>query len=244
MSDDPPVFVGFPQPKQNYSKIPHALIEALPLMESGSEVKCILYLLRHTWGYNEFDAPKHLTIDEFMSGRKRSDGTRLDNGTGLSRPSVIKGLRDAAKHGFIEVTTDPQSDRGRIKKLYRLRMESDEVLTSEVKKLDSVMDSPVKKLDSALDKPGKETLPPSEKETKYIETPELKKEKEIEPSISNIPEPTTPEEMAAAANHILNGVIEKWNGNSGSHPYTDAEIEEQVQRALAKYPHPGKRVQS
>lgn len=117
-----PEFVGFVPPAQNYSKLPHSLIESLHIMRSEAEVKCVLYILRHTWGFSEFDEPKHMTLNEFMEGRKRSDGTRLDKGTGLSKPAVIKGLRAAATHGFIEVTIGDDSDGGRIEKLYRLAM--------------------------------------------------------------------------------------------------------------------------
>jgi len=64
---------------------------------------------------------KKITTDEFMYGRKRKSGERIDNGTGLSKPSIIQGLTSAVQHGLLEVEID-DSDRARIKKYYKLKM--------------------------------------------------------------------------------------------------------------------------
>ena len=144
-------FAGFEEPKENWSKLPHALIEAMPQIETSGELKVILYILRHTWGYHNAqgkrDVEKKITLDEFMHGRRLRDRSRMDTGLGLSKPTIIDGLRRAEQHGFIEVDVD-DSDGGRIKKFYRLKMSSS--FTSYVKKPDP---------------PGKETLHPTEKET-------------------------------------------------------------------------------
>src|SRR3972149_938975 len=110
-------FNGFIPPVQNWSKLPHQLIDALFIIETEAELKVILYILRHTWGYH--DEEKKITIDEFCNGRKRRDGSRLDKGTGLSSNAVKDGIKRAIKHGFIEVDEDA-SDEARIKKYYRL----------------------------------------------------------------------------------------------------------------------------
>lgn len=103
----------------NYSKLPHSFIGVLPQFETLAELKVVIYLLRHTWGFNEYDKPKHITTDEFMHGRKRADGSRMDGGTGLSNKSVIAGIRAAKDHGFIvELVND--SDKARIEKRYAL----------------------------------------------------------------------------------------------------------------------------
>ena len=64
---------------------------------------------------------KLITMDEFMHGRKRRDGSRLDAGCGMAENSIKKGIADAVAHGFLIVQTD-DSDRGRIKKYYAPRM--------------------------------------------------------------------------------------------------------------------------
>lgn len=121
------VFDGFSPPSENWSKLPHAMILALPLISTLGEAKCILYVLRHTWGYQEYEEwqAKHITLDEFLHGRKRRDGTRLDNGVGMSKPSVLKGLRRAIRNGFLIRFVD-NSDRGREMHYYRLRRHKEE----------------------------------------------------------------------------------------------------------------------
>lgn len=107
----------FSPPTENWSKMPHELINTFPEIETLGELKVILYILRHTWGFQ--DERKKITLDEFEHGRKRRDRTRMDNGTGLSRGTIRNGLERAVRHEFIEVETD-DSDAGRVKKYYSL----------------------------------------------------------------------------------------------------------------------------
>lgn len=132
-------FGGFDKPRANYSKLPHEFVDAFPIMRSQAEIKVVLYILRHTWGYH--DGEKKITVDEFCNGRKRKDGTRIDNGTGLSKPSVLSGIKSAIEHGFITVEVD-DSDKARVKKYYALRGKESlplgsRIFTPEVKKLDT-----------------------------------------------------------------------------------------------------------
>lgn len=119
-------FNGWGIPQENWSKLPHCFIEALPLVETLAEIKVILYVLRHTWGYQ--DDEKRISVDEFVNGRRytrryleRHPGTpdRIDGGIGMSANSVKDGIERAVKHGFIEVYTD-DTDKARIRKYYSL----------------------------------------------------------------------------------------------------------------------------
>jgi len=112
-------FPGFDPPTENWSKLPHALIESLPAIETVSELKVILYILRHTWGFQEDQ--RRISVDEFANGRRKKNSGRVDGGTGLSVNAVRDGLKRAMSHGFIEVEID-NHDLGRVQKLYRLRM--------------------------------------------------------------------------------------------------------------------------
>lgn len=106
-------------PQENWCKMPFTLIDAMPLMETEAEIKIVLYILRHTWGYQEYTSSKLISIDEFQRGRKRKDGTRIDNGTGMAKNSIKNGIRRAIEHGLIEVIED-NNDLARIKRYYRL----------------------------------------------------------------------------------------------------------------------------
>lgn len=120
--DNDEVFPGFwhPDEQQGFTQLPHELIEVMHKM-SDSELRVVLYIFRHTWGYQEFDKLKKLTIDEIMNGRMRKDKTRMDNGTGLSDRGVKNGIEQALKHGYIVCEVD-DSDLGRIKKHYGIKI--------------------------------------------------------------------------------------------------------------------------
>lgn len=112
---------GFIKPENDFFKVPNNFIEALALIDNMAELKVILYVMRHTWGFQEFEEMKRIAADEFAHGRKSKGQSRMDNGTGLSERSVRMGATKAIEHGFLECDID-DSDRGRIKKSYRLKL--------------------------------------------------------------------------------------------------------------------------
>lgn len=118
------VFGGFEQPTENYSKLPHQMIAALPRVTSLAELKVILYILRHTWGYQQYEKPRRISMDEFVHGRKLQSGGRIDPGVGMTENSVRSGLANAIEHGFISVYED-NSDQGRVTRFYEIRMSGD-----------------------------------------------------------------------------------------------------------------------
>lgn len=116
------MFEGFAYPESDFTRIPNEFMESvLSQITSLAELKVILYIMRHTWGFQEYEQYKKFTVDELMNGRKRRDGTRLDNGTGLSESGVKLGSTKALEHGFLECEID-DTDMGRIEKRYRLKM--------------------------------------------------------------------------------------------------------------------------
>jgi hypothetical protein len=146
-------FAGFVVPSQNWFKLPNEWTNITSGMKSLAELKVVEYVLRHTWGYQEYGLAKQISTSEFMHGRRRQDGSRLDLGTGLSKQSVIDGLRQAVADGYLLEHRD-ERDKGRIQKHYQLRMKD---LDPEVKNLDRV----VKHLDSS----SPESVPRTEKDT-------------------------------------------------------------------------------
>src|SRR5690349_666224 len=82
-------FAGFVPPTSNYFQMPNEWTNITAEIESLAELKVIEYVLRHTWGFHEFGICKAISIDEFMYGRRKAGGDRMDKGTKLSRPSVI-----------------------------------------------------------------------------------------------------------------------------------------------------------
>lgn len=126
-------FKGFPAVDGNFTMTPNMAFELMPDV-TGAEFKCLFYIIRHTYGFH--DKAKHITIPEFVSGRKRKDGSAIDNGTGLSRKSVIDALQSLTEAGYICRVIE--GDKAREKHIYSLRMQEDEGCknyTPEVQKL-------------------------------------------------------------------------------------------------------------
>lgn len=158
-------FEGFSTPEANFFRLPNQWTDITAKVTSLAEMKLVEYVLKHTWGYSEFDMVKKINTDEFMYGRKRKSGERIDNGTGLSKPSVIAGLKSAVQHGLLEEETD-DSDKARIKKYYKLKMrkliEEDEPEEKEIRADVKKLYTGVKNFNSR----GKTSLHRSEKDTK------------------------------------------------------------------------------
>ncbi len=114
-------FSGFDAPRQNWFRMPNEWIDLCAEISSLAEIKVVQYVMRHTWGHQEYGIRKRISVDEFMSGRWKKDGERMDKGTGLSKPSVISGLRSAVERGLLIEEVD-DSDKARVKKYYSLRM--------------------------------------------------------------------------------------------------------------------------
>lgn len=115
------IWDGFSMPDKNFTRVPNDFVEILALIDNMAELKVVLYAMRHTWGFQEYNEHKKITTDEFMHGRKLKNRERMDSGTGLSEMSVRNGLAKAIEHGFLECEID-DSDRARVKKSYRLKM--------------------------------------------------------------------------------------------------------------------------
>ena len=118
------IFQGFVPPVDDYFRMPNEWINICAGINSLAELKIVQYVLRHTWGYQDYDGVRKLTLDEFMHGRKRRDGTRIDKGTGLSDRGVKDGIALAIEHGYLICEIDDR-DRARIKKSYGIKMISE-----------------------------------------------------------------------------------------------------------------------
>ncbi|HLZ64345.1 MAG TPA: hypothetical protein VKR06_46035 [Ktedonosporobacter sp.] len=109
-----------PEDGADYVKIPRQFIVETMRKLKGAAVSVVLYLFGHSWAYGEYDKKLHLTFDEFVNGRKRADGTRMDEGTGLSENTIRTALIQAEEVGVITCHVDDR-DLGRIDKYYGIK---------------------------------------------------------------------------------------------------------------------------
>ncbi len=108
-------FTGFFQSSSEEDFL-YQYTDALPKFTSLAEAKMVLYIYAYT---GRIGARVKITVDEFMHGLKTPDGTRFDEGTGLSERAFHRGLRRAVQHGFVQVEIDDTDLAG--PKYYALR---------------------------------------------------------------------------------------------------------------------------
>ncbi|TCW39531.1 hypothetical protein EDC21_10590 [Thermohydrogenium kirishiense] len=86
---------------------------------SGSEVKLLLFLLKHA-----DKNPVHITTDEFQNGKLDGAKKRLDTGTGLSAGAISESIKKLIDKKLLICFID-NVDMGRIKKYYMLSNNKD-----------------------------------------------------------------------------------------------------------------------
>lgn len=104
-------FPGFPlDSSKNYWKYPRQL-DGYWHQLSGSEQKCLDYILRHTWGFQKTD--DEISLSQLIEG---IDG--FDTGTGLAKPTVISAIKGLVKKGFIKKSKGKKANRYQLVKIF------------------------------------------------------------------------------------------------------------------------------
>jgi hypothetical protein len=91
-------FAGFRAPY--YTQVPDELFDTLMYNMGESELKVLLYIIRRTYGFKK--QQDRISLSQFVKGIVTKDGKILDRGTGLSKPSVEKGLKEGVERGTIK----------------------------------------------------------------------------------------------------------------------------------------------
>ena len=93
-------FEGFSSP--NFTSVPDEFFDEVAPRLSGSEVKVALYIIRRTYGFKKSD--DDISLSQMQNGITRRDGTRLDIGAGVSKPSLLTALKSLEEKGIIQRT--------------------------------------------------------------------------------------------------------------------------------------------
>jgi hypothetical protein len=83
-----------------FTTVPNYFLDHIAHTLSGAELKVMLYVYRHTLGYGKL--LDKISYSQFTSGIVRKDGTRVDNGAGISRRSLVDALTSLEAHGLIK----------------------------------------------------------------------------------------------------------------------------------------------
>lgn len=124
----------------NSTQIPNVILDCVNPQLPDPEAKCLMYICRRTFGFHK--AQDRISFTQFEKGIKDKDGKQLDYGTGLTRPSVAKALRNLIESGAIKKV---ESNKGNFYEI-NLEMECSQVV-NRINQL------------TALTKSGKPALP-------------------------------------------------------------------------------------
>ena len=94
-------FTGFTRPTT--TDTPDELFDVImPRIDNLAELKCVMYVIRHTFGYNKWmDRIALLQFEKGLVTEKRGQRRQVDAGVGLSRQSVVNGLKAAVEDGYL-----------------------------------------------------------------------------------------------------------------------------------------------
>ena len=115
-ADAKPPFRGFSRP--NYTMVPDELFDELLPDLSGAELKVLLYIIRRTLGFKK--GSDTISLSQMLYGIETKDGTTLDRGTGLSRPTLLRALQSLKAKNIIIAEERLSPERGWEATVYRL----------------------------------------------------------------------------------------------------------------------------
>ena len=111
-------FQGYAMP--GYTQIPDELLDAQLHILSHAELKVLLYIMRHTFGYKRDG--DHLSARQISEGITRRDGTRVDHGTGCAIATVRRTVQRLEAVGLIVVHREQSDDSGDASNYYAIRI--------------------------------------------------------------------------------------------------------------------------
>ena len=111
-------FSGFLTP--NYTQIPDQVFDELLPILSGNEIKILMYICRRTFGFKR--DTDNISLSQMVSGITTKAGIQLDGGTGLSKASVARALKDLEDKDIIVRVRRSDPLRGDLPTTYQLNV--------------------------------------------------------------------------------------------------------------------------
>lgn len=111
-------FSGFRFP--SYTQVPDQLFDELLPILSGGELKALLYICRRTFGFKR--ESDNISLNQMLNGITKEDGTQLDLGTGLSRPTLLRALKSLQDKDILIAERQANDEQGNLPTNYRLHM--------------------------------------------------------------------------------------------------------------------------
>jgi DNA-binding MarR family transcriptional regulator len=116
--DKPFHFDGFRLP--HYTQIPDEAFDYLMPRLSPAEWKVLCYIMRRTFGFQK--PSDDISLKQMVEGIRTKDGTMLDEGTGLSRPTVTTAIRGLVEKGVVVAQRNRSMEKGDEPTTYQLHI--------------------------------------------------------------------------------------------------------------------------
>lgn len=113
-------FTGFAFPTT--TPVPDQLFDELLSILSGAELKVLLYIIRRTFGFKK--ESDDISLNQMLNGIVRKDGTVLDQGVGLSKPTLLGALRSLKEKNILLSERRSSENHGNEPSRYRLNIVS------------------------------------------------------------------------------------------------------------------------
>ncbi len=115
-------FAGFSSP--NTTSVPDDFFDVLAPHLAESELRVLIYIIRRTFGFKkESDT---ISLKQMVEGIRTRDGRVLDQGTGMSKPGVTKGVKGLVAKGVVVAIRNSSPERGDEPTTYRLHFRGDD----------------------------------------------------------------------------------------------------------------------
>ena len=114
-------FPGFAQVR--YTQVPDLFFDRIAPLLSEAELRVILYIFRHTFGWKkDFD---RISLAQMVDGIRRQDGSVVDLGTGMAKTSVVRGVKGLIEKRLIEAVRQSSPAHGHEPTVYQPRVVGD-----------------------------------------------------------------------------------------------------------------------
>ena len=110
-------FEGIPDP--HFTQIPDIVLDVYMSALSCAELRVLLYIARHTYGFKK--KSDSISLRQMVDGVQKRDGTWQDYGTGLSRKSVREAVKSLEEKGLIQVDRVQTADGDSAVNVYTIR---------------------------------------------------------------------------------------------------------------------------
>jgi DNA-binding XRE family transcriptional regulator len=134
-------FEGFDLP--HYTPVPDVVFDYFLPRLGGAELKVLLYIIRRTLGFKK--NTDDISLKQLVSGITTRDGRVLDEGTGLSKPTVVKAAQSLADKGIIIARRNQSEEKGDEATTYILNFRREPVLNCLTRGSQNTLQGGVKK---------------------------------------------------------------------------------------------------